>query len=516
MAKRSVVNAPNLIALAAVVLIAVAPILALHNINIQFVHYTAVLSSLRVAVIASVALLLILWLVFRNLPKAAAVTSLSILLFFLYGHVFSVLSMFVAVPNLLLSGLWTLFLVLGVWLIARGTPEAAQRLNSAVLVAAGLLVVFNLANILWFEGAKARANQLSLEQAGQHTVEGFDPDAPRPDVYYIILDAHTRADVLAERFGHDSSAFLQRLEGMGFYVAQCSQTNYWRTGFSVGSALRMEYFGEEFDDVEALPDWKVSPVLQSFKQLGYQIIAFETRATHNQELGEDVMLSRPPQNTLYENFTPLTTLNDFEANLIKTTWLHSWLQLIGNYRQLLPDEIVLDPDSLVHLEHYRQTYFILEELPRVAFMTSPKFVYVHILVPHEPFVFDASGRYLYRHTDDEFVDGYRNNVEFIDNHIADVIQQIKDNSATPPVIILQGDHGPNGGPPETLLPILNSYHFPGVEDAGLYPSISPVNSFRVLFSSYFGADYELVPDMSYYGRGTSLKEGELITEDFCN
>lgn len=173
MARRSVVNAPNLIAIAAVVLIAVAPILALHNINIQFVHYAAVLSSLRVAVIASLALLLILWMVFRSLPKAAAMASLSILLFFLYGHVFSVLSLLVTVPNLLLSGLWTLLLGAGIWLMARGTPESVQRWNNAVLVAAGLLVAFNLANILWFESAKARANQASLEQAGQHKVEGF-------------------------------------------------------------------------------------------------------------------------------------------------------------------------------------------------------------------------------------------------------------------------------------------------------------------------------------------------------
>lgn len=505
-----------LTAFAAVVLTALAPILALHNINIQYVHYTAVVASLWLSVLAAVALLLVAWAAVRNLSKAAAITGLLLLLFFLYGHVFSLLTSLFPLPNLALSALWMLAFGLGVWRIVRSTPEAAQQFNRLLLVGASLLVVFNFVNILLFENAKARANQTSLEQAAQHTVEGLDPTAARPDVYYIILDAHTRADVLERRFQYDSSGFLQNLNEMGFYVAQCSQANYWRTEFSVGSALRMDYFGDEFDEAEALPDWEFSPVLQSFKQLGYQIISFETRATHNQEIGEDVLLSRPAQNTLYENFTPLATLNDFEANLIKTTWLHSWLQLIGNYRQLLPGDMVLDPDSLVHLEHYRQTYYILEELPRVAFMASPKFVYVHILVPHEPFVFDASGRYVYRHTDNEFVEGYRNNVEFIDGQIAEVIRQILDNSSTPPIIILQGDHGPNGSAPENLLPILNSYYFPGVGQGELYESITPVNSFRVLFSEYFGAGYDLLSDRSYYGRGTRLSEGELISEDFCN
>ena len=97
-----------------------------------------------------------------------------------------------------------------------------------------------------------------------------------------------------------------------------------------------------------------------------------------------------------------------------------------------------------------------------------------------------------------------------------MIRQILDNSSIPPIIILQGDHGPNGSAPENLLPILNSYYFPGVGQGELYESITPVNSFRVLFSEYFGAGYDLLSDRSYYGRGTRLSEGELISEDFCN
>jgi len=46
---------------------------------------------------------------------------------------------------------------------------------------------------------------------------------------------------------------------------------------------------------------------------------------------------------------------------------------------------------------------------------------------------------------------------------------------------------------------LNAYHLPeGVNGAGLYPSISPVNSFWVIFNRYFGQDLELLPDRSYF------------------
>lgn len=34
----------------------------------------------------------------------------------------------------------------------------------------------------------------------------------------------------------------------------------------------------------------------------------------------------------------------------------------------------------------------------------------------------------------------------------------------------------------------------------LYDTITPVNTFRVLLTAYFGADYELLDDRSYFSR----------------
>jgi hypothetical protein len=45
--------------------------------------------------------------------------------------------------------------------------------------------------------------------------------------------------------------------------------------------------------------------------------------------------------------------------------------------------------------------------------------------------------------------------------------------------------------------ILNAYYLPGTGQAGLYPSITPVNSFRVVFNAYFGTDLPILPDRSY-------------------
>src|SRR5690606_20516760 len=80
-------------------------------------------------------------------------------------------------------------------------------------------------------------------------------------------------------------------------------------------------------------------------------------------------------------------------------------------------------------------------------------------------------------------------------------------SEKPPVIIIQGDHGPGGrlkwkSPGDSCYAertsILNAYYLPDGADALLFPNITPVNSFRVVLNAYFGADLEMLPGKSYF------------------
>jgi len=48
-----------------------------------------------------------------------------------------------------------------------------------------------------------------------------------------------------------------------------------------------------------------------------------------------------------------------------------------------------------------------------------------------------------------------------------------------------------------VMRILNAYRFPGDNKSTLYPTITPVNSFRVLFNDYFGAGLPLLKDQSW-------------------
>ena len=44
---------------------------------------------------------------------------------------------------------------------------------------------------------------------------------------------------------------------------------------------------------------------------------------------------------------------------------------------------------------------------------------------------------------------------------------------------------------------LNAYYMPGANILP-YPTITPVNSFRMIFNDYFGQDLPLLEDVSFY------------------
>jgi hypothetical protein len=56
---------------------------------------------------------------------------------------------------------------------------------------------------------------------------------------------------------------------------------------------------------------------------------------------------------------------------------------------------------------------------------------------------------------------------------------------------------------------LNAYYLPGYKNK-LYPSISPVNTFRLIFDSYFGGKYDMLPDVAYYSGVPKLYQFNVI------
>ena len=83
---------------------------------------------------------------------------------------------------------------------------------------------------------------------------------------------------------------------------------------------------------------------------------------------------------------------------------------------------------------------------------------------------------------------------YLNSRLIEIIQAILSKSSVPPVIILQSDHAYGQGAPKVKN--FQAYYFPDNGKAMVYPSMTSVNAFRIVFDAYFGEHLPLLPDQS--------------------
>jgi hypothetical protein len=468
------------------------PLLALLSHNIAQVRYTAGIRPLIVSVAVALLLFLLFRLIYRDLHRAAFATAAFTMLFFPYGQVFDLLQQKWKNPlPAWLVGFWFILVALVLFLAGwRRThfQNAALTLN---IISLGLMLY-------------AASQVVTKVPAAIQSEKPADPHAPlqslhvpngkiTPDIYYFVLDSYGRSDLLNLNLQYDNSTFISELIKTGFYVANCSQSNYPRTDVSLGSSLNMEYLQNLNDkftpkNEDRTPLWQSilhSAARYELQSAGYKTIAFATGFAFTEMTTADAYLSPSPV------WSPLT---EFEILLMRT----SPLRHLGDLGLVNLEQI----DG----ERYRdRTLLVLNSMKKLARLPGPKFVFIHLVIPHPLFVFasdgsrtdpslfmDANGIY----SQDNYYKGYRNQAAYISNQMVKAMKTLLSDSPNPPVIVVQGDHGPWLQSGSDQFKILNAYYLPGHNDL-LYPTISPVNTFRLIFDTYLGADYPLLEDKSY-------------------
>jgi len=251
---------------------------------------------------------------------------------------------------------------------------------------------------------------------------------------------------------------------------------------------------------------KQSGVRQSLQKLGYQTVAFKTTYAWSELTDAEVYLGPGLQPAFVQTLTP------FEMLLLQTS-----------AASIISDSLTIQQSSQYDLTkspfagHIQTMQYMLNELPAVSKLPGHKFVFVHVLIPHIPYVFKAdgslqtdtgyfSGEQAQPINEDYLRDGYTAEVAFINSQMVAITREILANSTTPPIIVIHGDHGLRD---DNRLKIFEAVYLPGGEDF-LYPNITPVNLFRVIFNARFGTDYDLLPDASYSVQGSLSEE---VVED---
>jgi hypothetical protein len=494
-------------------LLAIYPILALWNFNIIYVNLGSAIRSLALTLVGTALLWLIFKLALRDSAKAGLLTTLGMLLFFSYGHLYLYLSEhleMLAHHRYLLALFAVIFLLAGfltIWKLKN--PAGLERFLTITVV---VLIGYSIIQLAWYQFLVYQASVEARENVGAAIASPQPtPEMELPDIYLIILDAHTSSHVLRDYYDYDNQEFIDSLTEMGFFVGDCGQSNYPGTKYSIFSVMNLNYIQEILEEFDALPPLKTSVVVETLKSHDYSVVTFENRARAHFDLMEDVHLARNP--LVLENMDLFSGINEFESMLIET----SLLRLSIDLKYLLPNFITGDVKDSEMYEHYLQTFFILDELKRLPEREGPIFVFTHLLVPHDPFIFTPTGAFEPTVFKEDPIKGYRNNVAFIDGRLPEVLQTIIETSEVPPVIVIMGDHGPKGEQvkKEQRMSILNAYFVNEEAKALLYDSITPVNSFRVIFNQYFGTDFQILDDISYHVHAEEEFTDPVIVPNTC-
>jgi hypothetical protein len=505
------------------VLLAIAPVLYLYSRNLAEVTPSdlvlpliAALGLGAVVLVLSLVIIALTWKILNawfwtalgtrpkitiwDFKKAAIVTSIFLVLFFNYGDAWAITQL----PWIFTAIVWIgLFIIAAFWVTFQIFPIRTRRnlgtLTSFLAVVGTILVMVPAIGIVVHEvkfgGRDIRT--LQTEQVNGHdTVNG----GSLPDIYYIVPDRYGSETALELNFGFDNSGFVDYLSSKGFYVASSSNANYARTFASLASSLNMEYInylteelGEDFG--ANYPMWELiqdNKVWRFLKSKGYKFI----------NLGDQWDGTRVNEyaDVNYNYFTLERFFSTEFSELVfsKTLAYPFCVRLL---------DIVEDP----RVTHYKNVLYQFERLMEIPRIDGPTFTFAHLTIPHDPYVFDSNGNYktLGEEQQKSFTDNYVDNITFLNSKLRTLIDELLEVSEVPPIIILQADEGPFSivdpwlGEEATeaglkvKMGILNAYYLPGVDYEVLHPSMTPVNSFRLVFDLYFGTTLGLLPDRCY-------------------
>ncbi len=440
-------------------------------------------------------------LVLRNWHRAALLTTVLVAGFFGYGHAWNAVSGILG-SQWPLIGAWVVLVGIGLFFAWRSATWARTATRALNLVAAIALLL----NAWTVAGSMVALGTVDAphEELTDLQLAPSDP-GELPDVYYIILDRYAGSTALAETYGFDNEPFLTALEERGFRIARNAHSNYIKTPLSLASSLSLDYLDADALKAEAETGKDREPIHRllrerlavptALKELGYEYLHIGNWWTPS------------ATNVDADRTFHYDGQDEFSSVLAQTTLLRAVNE---------PESAPTDPwDWRVLREHTR---YALDKLDEIPALPGPKFVFAHLLLPHDPYVFDTDGSFMDR---DQVarqgqVDSYRRQLSYANDRMLQMVDRILAQSGPDAVIMLQADEGPfparyradewgfdwhdaRDDELEEKFGILYAMRVPDadLDAAGFHDAITPVNTFRIIFNARFGTDLPLLPDRTW-------------------
>ncbi len=464
-------------------MLAALPTMALyaHNLDGVMVWELALVLAVSMGVTAVAAILF--KPLYANRERVALATSWFVLLSLSYGCTYDINPLLIKwglplqLNEFTTLALWAAVVLAGLLWLRRPRSDDVKFTRLANLFA-GIVIIMPLLQL--GKGLATNPRPPADAAVAEERIMLAAPEQPR-DIYYLVFDRYGSQRILEEEFGHNNAPFLDRLRERGFFVADQSHANYPMTQISMSSALNMRYHGEYIQRkthfLGMLQNHQVGELLQ---EQGY-------RYSHLGCLLDGVRWNRGADWNY--DFSPMPT--EFTDIVFQFTAAYPWFPTKGDRERAL------------------EKFDLIES---ISADVGPKFVYGHFILPHNPWKFDRDGSPVPRTTAAERsdVENYVNQLINTNQRIEQLVDAILANSAPQPIIVIQADEGPElryEGDEEKdrdtqirkRSGIISAFYLPERNATEIVPpTISPVNTFRLILREYFGAEISLLDDRFYY------------------
>ena len=396
---------------------------------------------------------------------------------------------------LLLWGVSTLIALGLAWWLAKGR-RVWVVLTTVVSVALAMSLV-QLATSLFTD--RSAREPVATASSGAGSSDDF---ATKPNVYFFLLDAYARGDTLAALGDFDNGPFLETMVGKGFVNLDQSFSNYPKTYLSLGSTFTMDYLAPPGENTVG-PKTAYHALLSGgnntvrrFKENGYRFLT-AARSTSYCIGFEDVCVRG-------DRDIGLVSIGELEVSLLQMTPLLTLLKRIFpeqiNFEDIFPEVV--------------QASILTDVYGPDAPTGRPAFFFYHNMAAHgsqynlgcdRVSLYDRPLKAVHSL---EGMPAYFKTIECLNEKFIALTDEILERDPDA-IILIQSDHGValdkwkafNEWSEQDFLfrfGVLNLLLLPESCRDSAYPTMSPVNTFRLVFACLTKQPPDFLPDESYW------------------
>jgi len=484
-----------------------------HDVNENFglIPFSLFMKYLGLYLGLCIILLGVSFSLFREKLKAFIYATMILCMFFSFGAGHDKLKSiplpgWISSYSVILSATVLFFLVTAFFL--KRSKRNLLRFNQYLQVFFSLVTCMELISFCYYSISHHELNNEFGDSSKKLSTQYQPCDTcSKPDIYFIVFDAYSSSRCLKRNFGFDNSLVDSFLEKEGFFVSRESKSNYALTPLSIASTFNLNYLrpdlkGKTADGkltVQALTTVSASELPVILKKEGYDIRNYSVFNLKNYPVYNAERLAH-----FRDDIIPLQTF----AGRINRDIGWKIAEFIPFWTTASADA-QFEFDRKMRIENYITGNLEKLEATIKEKNGGPKFVYTHLILPHDPYYFDEKGNYNPHLLIDRLrPELYIHQLIYTNSVMKRIVHELMADTSRKKIIIIEGDHGYREYPHRSQMPEifcnLNAYYFPDKDYHPLYDSISPVNSFRVILNKYFHKNLSLLPDRCIYVRAPHL------------